>query len=188
VQQGGLVLFHLHDDVVACVFCRLEGLCLAIHGIKGEHTTGESQASDEGLGGGNLVRLFSNLFMREDDITVRQKDAQLLKGFLVLKTIKTAAQGFAIPRQTPQRGLAVGQGLTICAKTLLQFFGGGALNNVLEGGEGRQMLPVQTTRLIQRFVMGFDDGSHFFRPKFTAFQNRHLNVFHECRWYSVLPW
>ena len=69
---------------------------LTVHGINGDHATGQAEFADEALDGRDLVGFVIDLDMAEDERAVRLEGAHQVTRLLVGEVVVAAAQGLAV--------------------------------------------------------------------------------------------
>ena len=105
----------------------ISNVFLTVHGVEGEQTPGQAQRRDHGLGGGNLVALFGDRQMAEDNLAVGGKGAQHMGRLAVVEGVEAAAQGLAVDghRRGEARALDrdIGKAGGMVAEHLLHLLG-----------------------------------------------------------------
>lgn len=161
LEQRRLILLHLHDGLVTGLMRGFQRLFLAVQGIKGKNAVRQAQLREERLGRRNLIGLFCNLLVRQNDARLGPEGTQHLNRLLILEMVKTAPQDLAIEAHPPARGLTRGQIGTVRSKTHFDLRRRCALNNLAQARVSGQPFPVQAKELVESVVMGFDEGMHF---------------------------
>ena len=132
--------------------------------IKGDDTVGDVEFADQLLRGGDLVGLFLNIDMRQDNAGLSIECVQQLGRLAITEIVETTPQRLAVERDGAScwMGRLGRQSGGVAAEDLLNSLWIEALEDVANGGMSGRAFPVQPKGGVQLAAVDLDerlDGS-----------------------------
>ena len=135
-----------------------------MQGVKGDDAVGDVEFAEQPLRGGDLVGLFLDIDVRQDQAGFGIECVQQLGRLAIAEIVEAAPQRLAVERDTASRriGRLTRQTGGVAAENLLDSLRVEALEDVANGGMGGRAVPAQAEGEVQPAAVDRDeclDGS-----------------------------